>query len=129
MSNKSKQLRELLDALTETLVADEVIYAGLKAMVSATIAEKRLNLGMNQTEFATHMGVSQGLVSRWENGEENFTLENLSKIAQKLSLEMQNPFKEKPKAKHIIKSNIVPFPGTWHGSRYDNSANYELMEM
>jgi len=51
---------------------------------------------MNRKQFAEFMGVSQGLVSRWERGETNFTLETLVNIASKLGLEMQSPIKPTP---------------------------------
>ena len=85
-------LYNLLEAVSDDLTADELLLAGLKGMVSAAIAIKRKELNMSQKEFAASMGVSQGLVSRWESGEENFTLESLVKIAQKLSIKIQSPF-------------------------------------
>ncbi|MCH5279935.1 MAG: helix-turn-helix transcriptional regulator [Lachnospiraceae bacterium] len=33
-------------------------------------------MGMTQLEFAKHMGVSQGMVSKWESREYNFTNTN-----------------------------------------------------
>jgi len=85
-------LYNLLEAVSDDLTADELLLAGLKGMVSAAIAIKRQELNMSQKEFAASMGVSQGLVSRWESGDENFTLESLVKIAQKLSIKIQSPF-------------------------------------
>lgn len=55
-------------------------------LVSSAIVHKRKELGLNQAEFARKMGVSQGMVSKWESGEYNFTLNTLNEICSKLDL-------------------------------------------
>ena len=62
--------------------------AMLKGKFAALILNKRYELGMNQTDFAKFLGVSQTMVSRWEDGEYNFTLEKVGEISSKLGLEM-----------------------------------------
>ena len=42
---------------------------------------------MTQQEFAEYMGVSQGMVSKWESREYNFTIRSLNEICQKLALD------------------------------------------
>lgn len=56
------------------------------AIIGAKINLKRLELGMDQKTFAKFMGVSQGMVSRWESGAYNFSVSTLSSICQKLDL-------------------------------------------
>jgi len=129
MTNKNTSLRELFETLAEGFTADEIVLAGMKGLISAAIAEKRHSLGLSQKKFAELMEVSQSLVSRWESGEENFTLETLVRIAQRLSIEMQSPFKEKSIVRHINMSNVIHFPGEWHGNSYKNSSNFEAKEM
>ena len=41
---------------------------------------------MSQKEFAAYMGVSQGMISKWESREYNFTVRSLNEICQKLNL-------------------------------------------
>lgn len=36
----------------------------------------RKNLGLKQVDFATHFGVTQAAVSRWENGSKEPSVEN-----------------------------------------------------
>jgi transcriptional regulator with XRE-family HTH domain len=43
---------------------------------------------MTQAEFAKYMGVSQGMVSKWESREYNFTIKSLNEICQKLNMQM-----------------------------------------
>ena len=57
------------------------------AKISARIERCRIEMGMTQQEFAKHMGVSQGMVSKWESREYNFTIRTLNEICQKLDLE------------------------------------------
>ena len=59
------------------------------AKISAKIERRRLELNMTQKEFATYMNVSQGMVSRWESREYNFTIKTLNEICQKLNLHLQ----------------------------------------
>ncbi|MCD8087926.1 MAG: helix-turn-helix domain-containing protein [Oscillospiraceae bacterium] len=81
----------LLENLSQHMTAEEVLYAGMKGLVAAEISMWRQKNGMTQKEFGKLMGVSQGAVSRWESGEENFTLETLAKISVRLNIPMQCP--------------------------------------
>ncbi len=65
------------------------------AKISAKIERCRLELGMTQIEFAKYMGVTQGMVSKWESRDYNFTIKSLNEICQKidltLSVSMERP--------------------------------------
>ena len=80
-------------------VTEGISEAGVKttielAKISAKIEKCRLDLGMTQKEFADYMGVTQGMVSKWESREYNFTIRSLNEICDKLgitlSLEMKH---------------------------------------
>ena len=58
------------------------------AKISARIERCRIEMGMNQQEFAKYMGVTQGMVSRWESREYNFTIKTLNEICQKIDLKL-----------------------------------------
>ena len=45
-------------------------------------------MGLTQQEFAEYMGVTQGMVSKWESREYNFTIKTLNEICQKIDLEL-----------------------------------------
>ena len=68
------------------------------AKISARIERCRIEMGMTQLEFAEYMGVSQGMVSKWESRDYNFTIRSLNEICQKLDLEFHVSL-EKPCAK------------------------------
>lgn len=57
------------------------------AKISARIERCRIDMGMTQQEFADYMGVTQGMVSKWESREYNFTIRSLNEICQKINLE------------------------------------------
>ena len=44
-------------------------------------------MGMTQQEFAEYMGVTQGMVSKWESREYNFTIRSLNEIFHKLNFD------------------------------------------
>lgn len=58
------------------------------AKISAKIERARLDLGMTQKEFAEYMGVTQGMVSKWESREYNFTIRSLNEISYKLGISL-----------------------------------------
>ncbi len=64
----------------------DIYAAKALADASAAIIRKRLELGMSQKEFAEHMGVSQGMVSKWESGDYNFSIETLADVCERLGL-------------------------------------------
>lgn len=58
------------------------------AKISAKIERCRIGMGMTQKEFADYMGVTQGMVSKWESREYNFTIRSLNEICEKIDLEL-----------------------------------------
>lgn len=60
---------------------------------------KRLDLGMTQKELADYMGASQGMVSKWESREYNFTITTLNELCEKLGLVFDPIIKEPEVAK------------------------------
>ncbi|MBO5247497.1 MAG: helix-turn-helix domain-containing protein [Eubacterium sp.] len=74
--------------VTEGLSDAEVKTVMELAKISARIERCRLEMGMTQHEFAKYMGVTQGMVSKWENREYNFTIRSLNEICQKIDLEL-----------------------------------------
>lgn len=67
----------------------------IKSLIGAEIEFARISLGQNQKDFAKFMGVTQGMVSRWESGTYNFTIETLSNIAFKLGRSVESFFTSK----------------------------------
>ena len=76
------------DWLSKGLTEYEIEHIKELALISAKIQFKRLELEMSQKEFAKMMGVSQGMVSKWESGEYNFTITTLKQICDKLGLDL-----------------------------------------
>ena len=68
------------------------------AKISAQIERCRIEMGLTQQEFAEYMGVTQGMVSKWESREYNFTIKTLNEICQKIDLKLYVSL-EKPCAK------------------------------
>lgn len=83
--------------ISEGLSEPEVKTIVELAKISAQIERCRLEMDMTQKEFAEYMGVTQGMVSKWESREYNFTVKALNDICQKLHLELSIAL-EKPKA-------------------------------
>ena len=86
MKNK---MDALVNAFADVLSESEVVTAIQLGKISAVLEISRIEKGMTQKEFAEFMGVSQGMVSKWESEEYNFTVGTLAKICEKLGLELE----------------------------------------
>ena len=87
MSMRDKVLEaQTTDWLTEGLSKAEVKSIIELAKISARLEMKRLDLGMTQKEFAQFMGVSQGMISKWESRDYNFTIATLNEICERIGL-------------------------------------------
>lgn len=74
--------------VSEGFSEDEVKTMVELAKISVRIERCRIEKGMTQQEFAEYMGVTQGMVSKWESREYNFTIKTLHEICQKIDLEL-----------------------------------------
>ncbi len=130
MSKKhSKNLSDLIEALTSELSVADIMSSAVQARVCAAITKERVRLGMNQTQFADYLGVSQGMVSRWESSDYNFTIDTIAKIAAKLDLLFDislTPSKDQASIYMHSSSKIIPFPKQ---SNVYHVENVELEEM
>ena len=81
---KAKPTGWVVDDMSKTDIKSTVALA----RISATIERKRLDKEMTQKEFAAFMGVTQGMVSKWESRDYNFTIRSLNEICEKLGLNL-----------------------------------------
>lgn len=102
-NNEMRTNNWLIDGISEEQFQTEKILA----VIGAKINLKRLEMGMDQKLFAKFMGVSQGMVSRWESGSYNFSVSTLSSICQKLDLtlnvDIKSELAEKEKMFFVVK--------------------------
>ena len=80
--------------LSDSLTQEERMTAKYIAQIATVIQRQRKAKGYTQQALAHKLGVSQAMVSRWENGEENFTVATLAKISAALEIEFYNPFEK-----------------------------------
>ena len=79
---------DLINELASNLSASDLKEALCLSDIAFKICHKRISMGMSQKEFADYLGVSQGMVSRWENGDYNFTVATLCNLCCKLGLDL-----------------------------------------
>lgn len=84
---------EMYSLLANYISKSDIYAATVIAKVSAFIINYRNRTGMTQKEFAEFMGVSQGMVSKWESTEYNFSVESIAQIAEKLGYTFDVEFK------------------------------------
>jgi len=83
--------------LSDSMTLEEKITAKYIAQIAVTIQRQRKEKSLTQQELANKLGVSQVIVSRWENGEEDFTVATLAKISTALEIELYNPLE-----RHVV---------------------------
>ena len=83
MENKN-YFNELFSELTES----DILAGELRHQISKLIHNKRLELKMTQKQFAEYMGVTQGMVSKWESFGYNFSLDTIGEIFSKLKIDV-----------------------------------------
>lgn len=108
--NAQNNMNEFLDRVTEDIAPEDIVLAGLQGTIAAEISMKRQNLGWSQKELAKKLGVTQGLVSRWERAETNFTLSTLVKLASVLGMELQSPIVPTKSINEPKPNNVFYFP-------------------
>ena len=81
--------------LSDHVSHEESIAAIYIGQIASIIQRQRKAKGYTQHELAGKLGVSQAMVSRWENGEENFTIATLARISTALEIEWNNPLEKR----------------------------------
>lgn len=123
---------DVFSALSEGFSDEKATLALLQGLIASEITVRRVNRKMSQTQLAELMGVSQSMISRWESGDENFTLETIVKIASKLGIEIQCPFKLQPAPFHgHTKGKIITFPSVgspWGSANYNPNSAYDALK-
>lgn len=85
MSSKTT-MKDLLAAMTSQLSEEDIAASLVTSKAAYMITNSRIALGHTQKEFANYMGVSQSMVSKWETGDYNFSIETLSRVFYKLGI-------------------------------------------
>ncbi|MBR6408427.1 MAG: helix-turn-helix transcriptional regulator [Clostridia bacterium] len=87
------------------------------ALISAKINLQRIKLGMDQKSFAKFMGVTQGLVSRWESGSYNFSVATLITVCKKIGLSFAPRLTEKEAIEdnvvYVMRNSVNSNAGSW----------------
>lgn len=88
MNDSKYDIDSLLNLFEEYLEPSDVLLSKLMAQISTAITRERLKKRMTQADFAKYISASQSLVSRWEQGDYNFSLKKIAEIAVSLNLDV-----------------------------------------
>jgi len=83
MKNASERMFEYI---SNHISKSDIYSANAIAKLSSMIINYRKSRRMTQKQFAKFMGVTQGMISRWESADYNFTIESIAQICAKLDL-------------------------------------------
>jgi DNA-binding transcriptional regulator YiaG len=96
-------LNSLINVFSKHLTKSDIYEVKALSEISLKILKKRIELNMNQKDFAKFMNVSQSMVSKWESGEYNFTIKSMADICEKLCFALKVTFDEEIKDYKTIK--------------------------
>ena len=86
-------LSDLIAAIAKNMTIAELAKAVVNIQIQQMIHDTRMAKGWTQKDLADKMRVKQSLVSRWESGDCNYTIDTLIDIADALGLSVQCPLK------------------------------------
>ena len=138
VKENSASLADLLAMFEDDISIADINASRYLGKISASIVKRRIELKMSQKDFAGYLGVSQGMISRWEGGDYNLELElyiNLKppvKKSKECYIEQKTEYIfAKDDDKRYSKSNIIQFNSK--RNHLDNKIkmmrNFELQEM
>lgn len=85
---KNNRMDDLLNTIFNNFSDEDLQTADMLSMIATAISSKRIELHLNQSQLAKKLGVTQAMVSKWENGDYNFTVRQIVKIFNKLDLDV-----------------------------------------
>ena len=108
---------DMFEFMSNYISKSDVYAANVIAKVSMFIYKRRQELQMTQKDFAKMMGVTQGMVSKWESADYNFTIENIAHIAEKLNTTIDIEFI--PESEYLVND----LQNEYENISMDNSCN------
>ncbi len=96
--------KEMYEFVSNYISKSDIYAASVIAKISAFIINYRYKTGMTQKEFAKFMGVTQGMISKWESAEYNFSVESIAQIAEKLGVTVDITFT--PEQEYLANARI-----------------------
>jgi len=84
--NEMIKQAQLNSQLKDALGKEEFEISKRKGELAANIYLTRKELNLNQKDFGRLFGVTQVMVSKWESGDYNFSLDEIEKIEKELNL-------------------------------------------
>jgi len=94
MSKSRNGVGSLLEILAQSMSKEELIASRCMLQISSVLTDYRVRNGLDQKEFAEKLNVSQPMVSKYESGDYNFTINTLAKIAEQLDLDLDINLKQ-----------------------------------
>lgn len=82
---KLKSFKDVLDRIQPKEKTAMVKYFDINYNISKFLVDFRVNNKMTQKQMAKKLNVSQVMISKYENGEYNFTLKKLCEISEILN--------------------------------------------
>ena len=113
----SNQKNEVFEFISNYISKSDVYATTAIAKISAFIYKRRKELGMSQKAFAKMMDVTQGMVSKWESAEYNFTIESIAQISEKLNVTFDIEFS--PESEYLLNNTKKEYENSYTISSLD----------
>lgn len=107
--NDTINMNKMLELLSSNLSDEDICFASIASDISLEIIKQRTRMKYTQAEFAKYLNVTQAMVSKWENGDYNFTIRSLASLSQKLHLDLKISLQD-PNTPFSVGINSNDFP-------------------
>lgn len=74
-----------IEKIAAAFSASTINAERMLAEISFTLIKSRVERNMGQEEFAKFLGVSKGMLCKWEDGDYDFTIKQICFICEKLN--------------------------------------------
>lgn len=88
-------LKEIFNNIPDKQFAAKLKAADILGSISGHIIKKRADLKMSQKEFAELLDVKQSMISKYESGCYNFSIQSLCKLCAKLNMDLDVTIKDR----------------------------------
>lgn len=92
MARDTQDLKSFFSRLMDGMTNAELIASKIKINISSEIGKYQVKNHLSQKDFAKILGVSQPMVSKYEGGDYNFTIDSLAQIADKMNMNLNVTF-------------------------------------
>lgn len=128
--SKKRSLKSIFADISDKSFSAKLNAARLLGTISAKIINKRVSMDLNQKEFAEFLNINQSMVSKYESGNYNFSIQSLCKLCAQLDLNVDINITDQNVTNQSL-ADVYQFPqsksGNWLNLMDNQSPSFDLL--